>query len=132
MVRPQHSLCRNSARDPHWRATTFASADGGAQEVVDFTVTGTAGVTSTQVTENTQEHRFTVSGVPGASMTLPERPEITTFTFAGQGSDYDPAGQPSSEVWQFDVTGGMSDGTFTGVSEEFYICLLYTSPSPRD
>ena len=126
---PDTDFGRNSARDPHWQATTFASPDGGAQEIVDFTVTGTGGTTTSTITQNSQEHNFTVSGVPGEEITLGPRPEQTEFTFAGQGANYDINNQPSNEVWQLDVLTGSSDAAASNISEEFFIYLTGSSGS---
>ena len=111
---------------PHWEATGTGVNIGGANRIVDFTLTGEGGAFETTTTPSAQQYRFTPSGTPGQRVEVSgPRQEITNFTFSGTSSNATgTAGLP--DIWDIEVT-GTSDAGATGTSEEFFIYLTGNS-----
>ena len=112
---------------PHWEATGTGVNIGGANRIVDFTLTGEGGAFETTTTPSAQQYRFTPSGTPGQRVEVSgPRQEITNFTFSGTSSNATgTAGLP--DIWDIEVN-GTSDATDpSSTTEEFFIYLTGNS-----
>ena len=111
--------------NPHWEAVAISRRNDSVAEVTDFAITGTAGVQSTSVTDEMQEHTISVSGVSGERVEIPAIPEVTEFTTAGNSANV--VGLPAlQEQWLIEAT-GISEGA-DEFPEEFYIYLTGNTP----
>lgn len=106
---------------PRWNAEASVTRMPGSNRVLSFAMTGSGGTEVTANTDVAQIIDFDFAGTIGQrTLQYAARPEITTFTMAGQAAEADSVDPGVEEVWQIACSGTTSSGAAASV-ETFFL-----------